>query len=157
MGKDYDNYNRSALLAEIDTQIQQQHFLFGLPEFEQVPIENAREAVPAGPYSADALEEELTCMFIGQEVPAHRPLPNRGIVKLVKMVLRKLMKFYVEPIARDVSDYNRSNVQAVAQLRNYAVESSKQLAQIDKLQQRVTDLEKRLCELEVSSKEGNRS
>lgn len=81
MGPNHDAVDSSALLAEINTQIRQQSLLFDMAEFDEVPLENAREAIPVGPYSAEAPEEELTCLSFGQEVRTNRSLPNRGIFK----------------------------------------------------------------------------
>ena len=103
-------------------------------------------------FSSDILEENLTCMHIGEEINAFRPLPDAGIKLFVKRILRKLMKFYIEPITRDITDYNRANVLAVAQLRNHAVEQQSTAKKIAELEQTVLSLQQRLAALEAEKK-----
>ena len=103
-------------------------------------------------FSSDILEENLTCMHIGEEINAFRPLPDAGIKLFVKRILRKLMKFYIEPITRDITDYNRANVLAVAQLRNHAVEQQSAAKKIAELEQTVLSLQQRLAALEAEKK-----
>ena len=141
-----------AWLSEIDEEIARRQYTCDLPSFEDVPIERSEEAIPVEAFSSDILEENLTCMHIGEEINAFRPLPDAGIKLFVKRILRKLMKFYIEPITRDITDYNRANVLAVAQLRNHAVEQQSAAKKIAELEQTVLLLQQRLAALEAEKK-----
>lgn len=141
-----------AWLSEIDEEITRRQYTCDLPSFEGVPIERSEEAIPVEAFSSDILEENLTCMHIGEEINAFRPLPDTGIKLFVKRILRKLMKFYIEPITRDITDYNRANVLAVAQLRNHAVEQQSAAKKIAELEQTVLSLQQRLAALETEKK-----
>ena len=141
-----------AWLSEIDEEITRRQYTCDLPSFEGVPIERSEEAIPVESFSSDILEENLTCMHIGEEINAFRPLPDAGIKLFVKRILRKLMKFYIEPITRDITDYNRANVLAVAQLRNHAVEQQSAAKKIAELEQTVLLLQQRLAALEAEKK-----
>lgn len=141
-----------AWLSEINEEITRRQYTCDLPSFEGVPIERSEEAIPVEAFSSDILEENLTCMHIGEEINAFRPLPDAGIKLFVKRILRKLMKFYIEPITRDITDYNRANVLAVAQLRNHAVEQQSAAKKIAELEQTVLLLQQRLAALEAEKK-----
>lgn len=141
-----------AWLSEINEEITRRQYTCDLPSFEDVPIERSEEAIPVEAFSSDILEENLTCMHIGEEIKAFRPLPDAGIKLFVKRILRKLMKFYIEPITRDITDYNRANVLAVAQLRNHAVEQQSAAKKIAELEQTVLSLQQRLAALEAEKK-----
>ena len=141
-----------AWLSEINEEITRRQYTCDLPSFEGVPIERSEEAIPVESFSSDILEENLTCMHIGEEINAFRPLPDAGIKLFVKRILRKLMKFYIEPITRDITDYNRANVLAVAQLRNHAVEQQSAAKKIAELEQTVLLLQQRLAALEAEKK-----
>lgn len=141
-----------AWLSEINEEITRRQYTCDLPSFESVPIERSEEAIPVEAFSSDILEENLTCMHIGEEINAFRPLPDAGIKLFVKRILRKLMKFYIEPITRDITDYNRANVLAVAQLRNHAVEQQSAAKKIAELEQTVLSLQQRLAALEAEKK-----
>ena len=141
-----------AWLSAFDEEITRRQYTCDLPSFEGVPIERSEEAIPVEAFSSDILEENLTCMHIGEEINAFRPLPDAGIKLFVKRILRKFMKFYIEPITRDITDYNRANVLAVAQLRNHAVEQQSAAKKIAELEQTVLSLQQRLAALEAEKK-----
>ena len=96
--------------------------------------------------SEKQIEEQLACLQMGEEIQAFRPLPNHGLKLLVKRVLRKLMKFYIEPITRDITDFHRSCVLAMSQLRNAAVD---QRHQAEEQAKRIEDLEQTVAALKA--------
>lgn len=139
----------TAWVTELDRQIREQGYVCDLPEFEQVPMDRSETMIPVEPFSADSLEEELACLHAGEEVQAFRPLPDTGVKLLVKRILRKLMKFYIEPITRDVTDFHRADVLAIAQLRNHAVEQAAVEKRVAELEQTVQELQRRIEQMEA--------
>ena len=64
-------------------------------------------------------------------VTAEQPLRRSGLAAFVQRALRKLMRWYVEPLAQDQRVFNRAALEL-----------------IDELQRRVDELERRLGERE---------
>lgn len=146
-----------ALLAQWDQEIAANGYTCDLLAFEDIPLPQNENAVPAGAFSRDILEEQLACLQMGEDIQAFRPLPNHGIKLLIKRVLRKLMKFYIEPITRDITDFHRSCVLALAELRNAVVEQRRltnaQAKRITELEQTVSSLQKQLDALQATKED----
>ena len=65
---------------------------------------------------------------------------------LVKKVIRKLIKFYVEPIVKEQNQFNFYTTSAMAQL--YAKLEDEQAVKLDEMQKRIDELEKKCKALE---------
>ena len=135
-----------ALLAQWDREIAANGYTCELTSFSDIPLPQNENAIPVEAFSRDVLEEQLACLQMGEEIQAFRPLPNHGLKLLVKRVLRKLMKFYIEPITRDITDFHRSCVLAMSQLRNAAVD---QRHQAEEQAKRIEDLEQTVAALKA--------
>ena len=140
-------FDNDRFLAQVEQEIRQNGYLCDLPDFDEIPLEHGGETLPIEPFSLDILEEELAGLHASEKIAAFRPLPDKGIKRFVKRLLRKLMKFYVEPIAQDVTNYQCSNTLAVAQLRNYIVEQKKNERRLTELERENQNLKKQLREL----------
>lgn len=74
---------------------------------------------------------------------------NKKMIFFVKRVIRKLVKFVVEPITIDISNYNRSNTKIVMQL----IENNQKLHnQYNQLKKENELLVERIIEIEKSLK-----
>ena len=131
-----------ALLAQWDREIAANGYTCELTSFSDIPLPQNENAIPVEAFSRDVLEEQLACLQMGEEIQAFRPLPNHGLKLLVKRVLRKLMKFYT----RDITDFHRSCVLAMSQLRNAAVD---QRHQAEEQAKRIEDLEQTVAALKA--------
>lgn len=75
-----------------------------------------------------------------------RMLGGNKLAVLVKKVIRKLIKFYVEPIVKDQNQFNFYTTSAMAQL--YAKLEDEQAVKLDEMQKRIDELEKKCKALE---------
>ena len=85
-------------------------------------------------------------MDVRKELRCWQPLYGNKIVVLVKKVIRKLVKFYVEPIVNTQNEFNYFTTSALSQLR--AKYEEEQEIKLLEMQKRIEELEKRCIELE---------
>lgn len=75
-----------------------------------------------------------------------RILDGNKLVVVFKKIIRKLIKFYVEPIVKEQNQFNFYTTSAMAQL--CARLEDEQTARLDEMQKRIDELEKKCKELE---------
>lgn len=75
-----------------------------------------------------------------------RMLSGSKLAVLIKKVIRKLIKFYVEPIVKEQNQFNFYTTSAMAQL--YAKMEEEQAIKLDEMQKRIDLLEKKCKALE---------
>lgn len=81
-----------------------------------------------------------------REVQCWRLISGNRIIVFVKKIIRKLVKFYVEPIIKSQNEFNFYTTSAIAQLRAKCEEE--QDIKLLEMQKRIEELEKRCRELE---------
>lgn len=91
-----------------------------------------------------------------RELHSHRPVLG-GIILFVKKVIRKLTKFYVEPITQDQSEWNLHCAHALSSACQLLEEKELELArlrgQARRQEERLSELETRLAALSGTRKE----
>ncbi|NBK19497.1 MULTISPECIES: hypothetical protein [Clostridia] len=97
-----------------------------------------------------SLQEELDFLAQKANVPARRPLfCNRpvvgGLLLWMKKVIRRLVRFYVEPLVLDQNEWNTHSVHMMRMLSDLAEENQQRTEQlkrqIDFQQERIRELE----------------
>lgn len=97
-----------------------------IPDFEDVPYTwNAGSAVPENP--DDAISEMRSYCYIH----SYRQIHGKKIKVFLKKAVRKIIKFYTEPIVDEQNDFNASAEAAVTSLRNT---QKKLIKRIEKLE-----------------------
>ena len=94
-----------------------------IPHIEEVMLLSDLENIQ----ESEELAQALKYMREHQVVEAYRPLAGRGFRVFIKKVLRKMLRFYVEPITKDMTDYNVHCVRAVEQLIQAINDKDKEL------------------------------
>lgn len=92
--------------------------------------------------------EDIENIYANKTVSYYRIIHNNGMIFFIKRVIRKLIKFVVEPITNDISNYNNSNTNIIMQL----LENNKTLLEQynilkkenDALKERIVEIEKKL-------------
>ncbi len=89
--------------------------------------------------------KDIENICANKTVSYYRIIHNNRVILFVKRVIRKLIKFVVEPITNDVSNYNNSNTNIIMQL----IENNKMLLeQYNMLKKENDALNKRIVEIE---------
>lgn len=97
-----------------------------------------------------SLQEEIDFLAHKAEVPARRPLfcsrpVIGGLLLWMKKVIRRLVRFYVEPLVLDQNEWNTHSVHLMRTLSDLAEENQQRTEQlkrqIDFQQERIKELE----------------
>lgn len=97
-----------------------------IPDFESVPYTwNAGSAVPENPDDAISEMRSYSC------VHPYKQINGKKIKVFLKKTVRKITRFYVEPIVDEQNDFNASSEAAISSLRNT---QKKLIKRIEKLE-----------------------
>ena len=102
------------IVKEIQEEIKEKGLTDDLPKFQSLAPGSSMTV-----FDKDFFTESLYKMNSGYKIAAYRHLNGTKIMILIKRVLRKLMKFYIEPITYDVSNFNTYTVQTMNQVGAY--------------------------------------
>lgn len=121
--------------------------------FEEIAVDGI-DLSPIGESAADcrALERNMAAMTVGWEVSFFRPIPGNRIKVFCKRVVRKLIRFCVEPITKDVSRFNRMVQSSLGDIRILVVElfglNRRREEELEQLRREVAELRQRLENME---------
>lgn len=97
-----------------------------IPDFESVPYtRNAGSAVPENPDDAISEMRSYSC------VNHYRQIHGKKIKVFLKKTVRKIIRFYVEPIVDEQNNFNASAEATITSLRNT---QKKLIKRIEKLE-----------------------
>lgn len=100
--------NIEEIMAEIKQKIKEQGLTADMLSFEDVPYKKNAQSGSA----SEALDYISTHYYI----QPYKELQGNGIKVFFKKVLRKLMKFYVEPVVFEQNDFNANVVTVIKSL-----------------------------------------
>lgn len=124
--------NVDAIMEEIRKELKEKGIRNDIPSFEEV----ASGFSPGQEFRQDTFFKEVESLNQNFQIVAWRPLEG-GIKGFLKKIIRKLTKFYVEPIALDQTEFNAHSVRAFNQMVAYVREQD---AQIEFLKQEIENL-----------------
>lgn len=152
-------------MAEIRADIREKGLTDEMLSFADVPCE-ANPQNPAEHYDPDLLQANIRYISENYKLRTYRVINEGGLPQLFKKLMRKLIRFYVDPIAEDQSTVNANTAQALQQMEHYIrdtqshsnAELSRQLTalelqqknnrlEIDRLQNQVKQLSRQLEQL----------
>lgn len=97
-----------------------------IPDFENIPYKkNAGSVIHENP------DKAISEMRSYSYVHSYRPLNDTKIKVFLKKVVRKIVKFYVEPIVEEQNNFNASSEATITSLRNT---QKKLIKRIEKLE-----------------------
>lgn len=100
--------NIEEIMAEIKQKIKEQGLTADMLSFEDVPYKKNAQSGSA----SEALDYISTHYYI----QPYKELQGNGIKVFFKKVIRKLMKFYVEPVVFEQNDFNANAVTVIKSL-----------------------------------------
>ena len=144
--------NVEKIMAEIRAQIPEQDADWAALRFEDIPVENGVEEQSAAPFDKRGFDRNITALAAAEQVAFFRPIPGGKLKSLTKRVVRKLIRFCVEPICQEVSAFHSGALRIFRELRRFVSETSAQNkrreAEIALLRSEVKELRERIEELE---------
>lgn len=147
MSEQMEYINTEEIMKEIKTQIAERGYSRSELRFADVVdgIANSLGEIPDY-FELQNFDMTVDQMDAKREVQCWRVLSGNRIAMFVKKVIRKLVKFYVEPIVRSQNEFNFYTTSAMSQLK--AKYEDEQEVRLSEIQKRIEELEKRCKELE---------
>ena len=144
-----NNINVEEIMSQIKREIKEKNLTADMLSFEDVPYEK-----PTDMSSGSSLEDcdsALTYMNTHYYIQPYKELQGNPLKVFFKKVIRKLTKFYVEPVVFEQNDFNANTTKALNSLRsavNTGSESSDMNDRLQVLELAQKELTKRIDSLE---------
>lgn len=147
MAEQMQYINTEEIMKEIKAQIAERGYSKSELRFADVAagVSGSLGEIPDY-YEWQNFDATIDQMDAKREVQCWRILSGSKISIFVRKVIRKLVKFYVEPIIKSQNEFNFYTTSAMAQLR--AKYEEEQDMKFSEMQKRIEELEKRCMELE---------
>ncbi len=109
--------NRTINIEEIMQGIRQEIKDKGLTSdmlsFEDVPYQKPGDAVSGCTMDSEEIRNAMVYLNGHYNIQPYKPLGGNALFVFIKKVIRKLTKFYVEPIVFDQNDFNANTVRVL--------------------------------------------
>ncbi len=112
--------NIEEIMAQIKREIEEKGLTADMLSFEDVPYKKPVQIETDGAASLLAADESLAYVNAHHFVQPYKPLSGNPIKVFFKKVIRKLMKFYVEPVVFEQNSFNASVTNVLNVMKNNA-------------------------------------
>lgn len=137
--------NIEKIMNEIRQEIREKGYSYNMLSFSEVTDTAADSSVEL---NLPELEQNMNYLNNSYNVISYRPLTGNKLVVLVKRVIRKLTKFYVEPIVAAQNEFNAFNVRVLNSFFHNLKRQSETQSETD----RINELADKLSVLELKLK-----
>ncbi len=142
-----ETVNTEEIMQEIRAQIERRGYKRSDLRFADVTIDTTDNMEDIDEYfELQNFGLTVDKMNSRRTVQCWKMLRGNKIAVLFKKIIRKLVKFYIEPIVREQNQFNFYTTSAMAQL--YAKLEKEQAVELELLQKRVEELENKCRALE---------
>ncbi len=140
-----NNINIEEIMADIKREIKEKGLTGDMLSFEDVPYKKT-------PQAGGSVKEALDFLNSNYNVQPYKELKGNPLKVVFKKIIRKLMKFYIEPTVNDQNNVNSSIVTVLNELADNSPEKALNKAETIELAQkelliRIEKLEKENEEL----------
>ena len=104
---DNNNINIEEIMADIRKKIKDENLTADMLSFEDVPYKKPVQ-VKAG--TLEAADESLRYLNTRYYIQPYKQLQGNPVKVFIKKVLRKMIKFYIEPVVFEQNDFNANTV-----------------------------------------------
>ena len=133
-----NNINIEEIMADIRRQIKEKNLTADMLSFEDVPYKKPAQVETGSDEAADNALRYLNTRYY---IQPYKELQGNPVKVFFKKVIRKLTKFYVEPVVFEQDDFNANTVTVLNTLRNSSSAAD------------ISEVEDKLAMLELSQKE----
>lgn len=152
MAEEMTKIDIEAIMADIRKNIEERGYEETDLKFAEVEVRGKEGTQLLGEaFQIDELSQWIVRMDETKNVACWRPLGGNPIKTFIKKVIRKCIKFYVEPIVEDQNRYNHYTVCALAQVFSKLAENQDE--RIKELEGQVEKLTKTCEQLTEQIKE----
>lgn len=129
--------NIEDIMSEIRSDIQEKGLNSSMLSFADVPCDANGKSNDA--YDPDTLRSNVQYVSTQYQMQPYRPLAGNPVMVFFKKVLRRLMRFYIEPLAQEQTYFNANTAQALQEMELYIIDT--QAHSNAALAERIADLE----------------
>ena len=144
--------NVEKIMDEIRAQIPQQEEGWEELRFEDIPVTAEGEEAREKPFDKREMDKSLAAASGKEQLAFFRPMPDGSVKGFAKRVVRKLIRFCVEPICLDASAFHQSVMGVLQSLRRFVGEmlaqNKRRDAEMALLRAEVEELRRKIDELE---------
>lgn len=115
-----NNINIEEIMAEIRQKIKEQKLTADMLSFEDVPYKKAAQSGNDPNVTLGEADTALAYLNAHSYIQPYKELQGNPLFVFIKKVIRKLTKFYVEPVVFEQNDFNANTVQVLNALKNAA-------------------------------------
>lgn len=115
-----NNIDIEEIMAQIKREIKEKNLTSDMLSFEDVPYKKPVQVSRSGNASLDDADEALSFMNAHYYVQPYKPITGNPLKVFIKKVIRKLTKFYVEPVVFEQNEFNANTVSILNILSNIA-------------------------------------
>lgn len=131
------NISTEEIMAQIRQDISERGLSSDMLSFEDIPYRKPEQAEGAGDISGEEYKGRMLWLKAHYYIQPYKQLAGNAVSVLAKKIVRKMAKFYVEPVVFEQNDFN-ANIVSVAES---LTESNR------KLEKRIEALERENAEL----------
>ncbi|MDE6730916.1 MAG: hypothetical protein K2J71_09115 [Oscillospiraceae bacterium] len=115
------NFDIDQIMQTIRQEIKEKKLDHVILDFEEIPLQQEmKNQTDNMPFQLDSLQQSMEYLSIRSQIdPYKQPIEGNFLIKFVKKVLRKLMKFYMMPIITEQNALNLHTANAVRQTNQY--------------------------------------
>ena len=147
-----NDINVEKIMDEIRARLPQQEEDWKALRFEDIPVAGEGEDCREKPFDKRELDKSLAAASGKEQLAFFRPMPDGRVKGFAKRVVRKLIRFCVEPICLDASAFHQSVMGVLQSLRRFVGEmlaqNKRRDAEIALLRAEVEELRRKIDELE---------
>ena len=151
---DVNGIDVEKIMDEIRSQIPETEEKWAELRFEDVPVDPAaggRESAP-GYFDINKFEESVAQTTELWPVAYYQEIEGAKWTVFPKKVVRKVIRFCVEPITQNVMNFHRAVMRALSSLRHFVADQlewqSRTEAENQRLRRQIAELEERIAALE---------
>ncbi len=145
--------NIEEIMAQIKREIEEKGLTPDMLSFEDVPYKKPVQVSAETGTSLSAADEALAYVNAHHYIQPYKPLAGNPIKVFIKKVIRKLTKFYVEPVVFEQNSFNAAAVNVLNVMKSSAESrqddnSSELLSRLETLELAQKELRSRIDSLE---------
>ncbi len=131
------NVNTEEIMAQIRQDIRDKGLTSDMLSFDDIPYSKPEQAESAGDISGEEYRARMLWLKAHYYIQPYKQLAGNAVSVVAKKIVRKMAKFYVEPVVFEQNDFNANMVSVAESL----TESNR------KLERRIEALERENAEL----------
>lgn len=133
--------NIEEIMKEIRQEIADKNLTSDMLSFEDVPFQKAQPVSSSGGLDSGEAKNAMVYLNSHFNLQPYKPLAGNPVAVFFKRVFRKLIKFYIEPLAEEQSNFNANTVRMLNAMQQTI---EQQNAKIELLRQENASLRSRL-------------